>query len=295
MTRMLLQSRQNPWEFSACIPDGAKGVGCFSVKQTFTLGTGTGGSTCGIYVNTDPTNFYISDNLNTTALPVIAANWSLPAQYTSIKALYGKYRPISAGIRATYVGSTISDQGIIVGGLVNGGVSASSFAGKTSDQWAALTKDYLASPLRNGLEITWAPDDIEDTAQFLYITGSAASNNFTPNPPYMALQVYGCNAATPGILMVDVVVNYEGQFSSQTFLPGGLTAPAPAEPGWFERIQNVMVDYPNVLPAIGQALSGAVAAKLQGGSLLAGMANGYLGSRVMDKTGLPRKALKYEL
>lgn len=129
LSRELAMSWQNPFEFSACIPDGSNGTGCFSLKQDLVLQTGALGTCTGIVATPLPNAFYYTDNGNTSAFPVSPVSFTAATQIANVTALYGKYRPVSMGMRAAFVGSTSNDQGTILVGQVNGSLNPSLFNG----------------------------------------------------------------------------------------------------------------------------------------------------------------------
>jgi hypothetical protein len=287
-TRMYAESLMDPWSTSGCIPDAAKGVGCYSVKQQFGQATGAGGS-CNFFAwnpNVGGQALSFNDTASVNSTPTVAGNWANATSIAILDAFYAKARPISAGVRATYIGNTQTDGGFLVAGVVSGGVPLSAFNGVAAGPMAGLCKSYEIIPLRNGAQVRWEPDDQIDTANFTTFTSGAQSVASTYAAPYLVLGVF---SATPnqGTLAIEAIANFEGQFDSLTFMPGGLTdtKEAPAEVGWYEAAMNLSRNYPSIAPAIGQFFQ-------EGGKAIANgalnMANGYAQAALIGNNGLPR-------
>lgn len=272
------------------------GVGCFCIKQVVDLATGAGGTAGGLVMELDPANFLFLDNGNTTGIFNIpgAGAFNPTTQNTTIQALYKRYRPVSAGLRATYVGSTMNDQGTVTVAqypgsytpvTLNGGSSATAFNAAT------FAETY---PLKMGAEITWRPEDPEDYQFQTFTAASSSTTSVATNGgiPWLFVGFTGAQAAT-GALRVEVVVNFEGELYQQTFTPGGnplsQNQMTRAEPGWYEKAANL---YRRVLPytAGGAALlKGAAGSTLGSAASVAALTAGipgfinFLGSR---RTGM---------
>lgn len=271
----------DPWSRSACIPDGSNGTGCFSIKQTVSLRTGAGGSCGGIFLTPFYNSMYYADNNNTTAVPVLAGNLSSADQTTTITSLFGKYRPISLGIRACYNGNTQTDQGEIIVAQFAGGVTPASFAGKTIAQVAAQAQNYKIFPLREGGQITWSPSDVDDVSQFYTTSNGAIGVAATFTTPYLAMYVFDA-AASQGLLLAELIINCEGQYANQAFLTGGMNlAQRPAEPGWYEKAKNMIRGLEFIKPFV---RSIADAALRNSGPVLGSLANGFLSPGVFDSS-----------
>lgn len=259
-TRKLVQSLADPWSVSACIPDGANGTGCFSIKETHILGTGVGGSCTGISFNPQGIkNFTKDDNAgtpSTAATPTITGSYVVASQATTIDTLYSAARLVSAGIKVRYVGNTQTDQGILIVGQVSEQVAPSSFNGLSLQAMQALMQNYKIFPLRSGGTITWRPQSMDDTIQFGSTAGTAVAISTAPTVPWLIAYVYGANAATASLITCDLIANYEGQYKSQTFLPGGIDAVAhPAEPGWYESALNAVRKLDPIMPYVASTLT----------------------------------------
>jgi hypothetical protein len=276
----------DPFKCSACIPDGTYGTGCFSVKSENILGTGAGGSTCLFAQTISPNASYYVDTGNTTAVPIVAGNWTQSPQILTFISLYGKYRPVSAGFRASYVGNTQTDGGVLIYGLVAGDTPVNVFNGRTLAQAQDVFLKYQINPIRNGCQVKWLPQDDHDCGEFIttVTTPVPVANGF--DTPYIICIAYGVNAATASLLHVESVVNYEGQYSSQTFMPGGLSAQQKeAEPGWFEKAKNMVRTVEQIssfVPSLAQAASNVAPIAL------GYMGNGILAPGRMGRTGMPR-------
>lgn len=283
-------SMARPFECSGCVPDGARNIGCFTIRQTYGQNTGTG--TCVSFAwNPDPSALSANDSGSANATPTIAGNWGQAIQLTSIQALYGKYRKISAGIKASYVGNTVNDGGTILIGQVSGEVPLNSFNGASMTTAQSLFQTYDIFPVRNGGDIVWMAESQAEQQNWVDLGLGTTAVSAQLAQPYILCIVYGATASS-GILHIEAVANFEGQYKSQTFLPGGIdSAPPMAEPGWFEKAQNVVraLRLAQVLPAVGMAATAAgfpaVGAPLVA---LGGMANGLTAPGLMSKSGLPR-------
>lgn len=248
----LAKSLVNPFEYSACIPDGSRGIGCFSVKQTMTLMTGTTGTTYSIFVNpSNPGAIYAKDDGGTGPHPSYGTgNWSAAASNSTITSVYRNIRPVSAGIKVTYTGTTINDGGVLFLGQFPAGSDLTSVAnGVNLAALANKTMYFKTFPLRSGGMITWRPSDMDDIMNF-----QPNSNPWglatTINTPYIGAVVYNAVTNSASSVQVEFVVNYEGQYSLQTFLAGGLNnnIQNPAEPGWFEKALNFVRKVEPIVP-----------------------------------------------
>jgi hypothetical protein len=284
-TKMLAMSLTNPWEFAGCIPDGARGVGCYSIKQEFTFATGATG-TCNALAwnpNLGGQALFYSDSLSTANTPTISGNWASASALNTINLLYAKSRPISAGIRVSYIGNTNTDGGILLTGVVSGGVPLSSFAGISATGASALLKTYKITPLRNGSQSLWLPDDEMDMANFTTFSGSLIGVTNTFQAPYLVVLLYNANSGV-STMQAECIANFEGQYENSTFNPGGLTDNAPpAEAGWYTSIQNFARGVQQVVPLIGEFANSSA-----GRTLGSAMANGYLYRARLANTALPR-------
>jgi len=279
----------NPFEYSSCIPDGSTGTGVFSVKQCWTLGTGAGGSCCGIMTNLDPGALAMVDTLSTQATPAVpGSNWVQATGVTSISNFFARYRPVSMGIRAIFTGNTNNDQGVIVAGQVSGGIAPSAFASMSSANAASLMQNYQIYPLRSGCQVTWRPEDTMDTAEFLDLSTSNKALSARVTLPYLALYVYGATTSVASVLTVEVCWNFEGQYSNTTWMPGGLSnkAIAPAEMGWYERARDFISSVDQVIPLMAGSNLGRAAGNAAIG-YLGSLANGMASPRGFN-SNLPR-------
>lgn len=246
----LARSVLDPFRYSACIPDGSTGSGKFSTKATFQIATGAGGS-CGMFALNpgELNNEYFILSGATTSEPAVSGNWVASTQTTAITTLYQRVRPVSAGFRLSYTGSTMSDQGVLVLMQVPAGFLLSTFNLGTLYNNSAAAQWYKIIPLRQGGTIIWRPGDVDDQGVFTAVQANAAVSSSTVVPrPYLVGFIYGA-AASSSVATIEYVVNYEGQYRSQGFAPGGintLSAPAP-EVGWYERAHAM---YNKVAPIV---------------------------------------------
>jgi len=282
-------SWQNPFEFSACIPDGSNGTGCFSLKQDIVLSTGVAGTCCGIIAAPLPAALYYNDSSSVNATATIAGNYSQATQITQVNSLYGKYRPISMGIRGAFVGATSSDQGVIVVGQANGSLLASTMNGATVTSMSALLSSYKIFPLREGFEIVWTPEDSPDVSQFNPTVSTVYPVNTGFSAPYLVAYVFGA-ASTAGCLNVELIANFEGQYESQTFMSGGINvAQKPAESGWYESAKNFILGVEKIVPHVRSAAAIYNGVRsLPSVPNLGTLANGFLSAGMLGHSGLPR-------
>ena len=262
LTRKYALSLADPWSEAACIPDGANGVGCFSVKDLHILGTGAGGSCTGIIFNPQGVvNFHKEDNAgvpSTAATPTLTGNYSSSAGVLSIQGLYAGARLVSAGIKVKYVGNTQTDQGILILGQVSELIAPSAFNGLSLTGMQNACQNYKVFPLRAGGSITWRPQSMDDAMVFGGTAGSVSALTVAPSVPWLFAYVYGASASTASLITCDLVANYEGQYRSQNFLPGGIEAIAkPAEAGWYESALNALRSVEPIVPFVGTTLTNA--------------------------------------
>jgi len=284
LTSDFARSLSDPWGKSACLPDGSNGTGCFSVKQLVSLGTGAGGGAAGLLINLQSVrNFSFTDTLSTATTLTITGNYAAATAQTSINALYANARPVSGGIRVTYVSNTQTDQGILLLGQVSELVTPSQFNGASLGLAQSLMQNYKVFPLRSGGRITWRPQSMDDVMVYANTGGSAVASTTPPSIPYLACFVFGATASTSVVALCDVVVNYEGQYSSQTFLPGGVESATPkrAETGWYENALNAVRLLDPIMPFVSSTMTNAL------NSPVASTAMGMLFGAA-DRRGLPR-------
>lgn len=151
----------------------------------------------------------------------------------------------------------MDDQGVIVAGQYTGR-SPSVFNGLGLTAASAYCQYYRVQPLRNGVEITWRPDDIEDQALFQLLTSPATVFTTLQPLPILFAQVYGAKTAGASSVYYEVAVNFEGTFLNTTILPGGSLQPsAPAEPGWFETAARFITNVEPIMPYFNKAVGAA--------------------------------------
>lgn len=259
------RSLLNPFEFSSCIPDGAKGVGCFSIKQEHDLTTGAlGSSSIAAFAPSVNAFSYVETAVQAVlSTPVVAGNWSPCLSTITIQGLYGKVRPISGGLRAMYVGNTSTDSGYLLLGRVGAFQALSAFNNVSLQTAAALCMDYKVFPLRTGGQACWMPGDEDDTSNFL-TDNSVISTGTALVKPYLICIFYGA-AASQGCLHIEAVYNFEGQYQNQTFLPGGLDRGSThGEVGWYQKAISLFDSAETILPMV----SGVIE---RGASLVSGV------------------------
>jgi hypothetical protein len=253
---------------------------------------GTTGSFAGIAWGADvnaqvyamtPTDFTVP-----SILP--ATTWSSAAQVTTMNDLYAKWRPVSAGIKATYTGSTINDSGVLLIGQVSGAVPLGSFNNLTLTQSAQLCMNYMMYPVRNGACITWKPTEFDHISEWEVFDAVADSHDVgdATARPYLIVFGYGMAVNGAGQLSIEVIANYEGAYKSQTFMPGGLSAipSVPAVDSWYEKLQRLTQNISAIAPVVGSAINGYNRAGILG--VIGTLSNGLPAPGRLGATGLPR-------
>jgi hypothetical protein len=241
-TAELAMSMADPFNKSACIPDGSKGPICFTIKEEILISTGTG-TCCGVFSSPAPNNFHYTDTGSANATATVAGNWDGAKQLSTITNTYYKYRPVSGGIRATYVGPTQTDGGTLILGQIASGAPISNQNGDNLNGMSADCEYYEVVSQRAGGEVTWRPQDVDDQANFLTALTSVGAVTSATNQPTIFAYVYGATASQAQ-QCVQVVWHYEGIATNSTY-GGGIWGqqPEPAEPGWYERSQNMLNSY----------------------------------------------------
>ena len=277
------RSLADPFNYSACIPDAAIGAGCFSAKQELALTTGTANTCTGLIVSTDPESAYLLDTGSLFNTPVVPSTWSSVSSISVIQSLYKSWRPVSVGIRLSYVGNTQTDGGILLLGTVAAGTAPkTTFDAQILSGCVVPLRDYKLVPLRNGGVVTWRPDSLDDMVQYARTnTGGADSATSTSvtsvQRPYLIAYVYGA-AVNTTCLQAEVVWNWEGQIANQSIQGGGTSALSrtPAQPGWFETAMGMVSNIEHLMPYVGPAIEGYQRGGIFGAasSTLRQMANG---------------------
>lgn len=273
----------DPFSKSACIPDASAGTGCFSVKQQITFATIAGGSSGGLVFTCDPVNLYSADLSCANATPTFnaATSWSQASSLAVIQSLYRAWRPTSMGMRASFVGNTQTDGGVILVGTVPATTYASIFNGLSIVNASSLMRDYQLVPLREGFVCTWKPDSMDDMIAFRPTneanTNLASATAYGVTVPYLMFIIYGANASQTN-LSVELIVNYEGQVANQTILAGGNRGrpQEAAETGWYEKTMSVVNQFSTVTPYMTAAFEGYKSSGLLGAAsgIMRTMGNG---------------------
>lgn len=249
------RSLVNPFEVSACVPDGSRNTGLFSMRLTGTLSTGTTGSCYGIYIHPQADMLYYADSASNVGVTQIgspaATVWSTSGSAANIDLQYQRYRPVSYGIRCSYIGSTVNDSGIIVCGTIPYGASLSNYNGMTAAQLTTASQDFQTFPLRAGAEVTYRPPDIDSVADFVDVSNASQSITVASNWPILYVAVFGATSNFASSLQYEVIVNCEGTYKLQSFIPGGIKSQSlesMAEPGWFEKAKNLVDSISQISP-----------------------------------------------
>lgn len=245
------KSLADPWNYSGCIPDGASGVGCATIKQTGTVSPGATGSVCGVYVSPTAGSLLALDTGNNSSTTTIPANWTDASAMGTYQSLFKGSRPISCGLRLTYIGPTTSDGGVILIGALAEGIALSVLSGGTLQSVSAILKYFKTVPLRNGAQVTWLPSDIDAASEFQnqstgQSTGTARINDM------LVAAVFGASGTASGVVQYELVLNFEGEFFNTTFSAGGAKSEMarPAEPNWYENARNIAKTYGPTLKAV---------------------------------------------
>lgn len=249
----------DPWNNSACIPDGARGTGCFATKQLFTLATGTTGTCYGCAFSLDPDSWTYQDtgsNANSfTAFST--SNWVAAASKTTIETVYGSFRPIACGVKVAFGGSTNSDQGTLIIGQVDHRLPLSFFGVGTLSTIANNMLNYKIFPVRNGGKVTWEPMDQEDMDAYIPLGQAASLLNVPPRTDYILAVVFGAATAGASTCTIEAITRYEGTYALQTLILGNSEGQAkPSEPGWYEKTKSVVNQVPSIAPLVGTVISG---------------------------------------
>lgn len=237
------KSLGDPWSYAGCVPDGARGVGCFTIKQTATLTTGTLGTCYGAAMQMSPDSFNVIDSGSVVSTFTPGGSWVLPSANVTINNLYGKVRPVSGGIRVIYTGNTINDQGTLLLGQLSGDVPLSVLSGANLASISNACQFYRTYPLRSGGIITWRPDEMDDIASFIDTFGVAVGTTIKPATPYLVAIAFGAAPSGTSTCIIEFIAQFQGQYIVQNFMPGGpesslLDATRSAEPGWYEHAKN---------------------------------------------------------
>lgn len=265
----LAQSMLDPFEYSSCIPDGATGVGCFTCREQGTITTGLAGSVGGIFVNANPSVLQYVDTANTTALNVVTGSWAASSSVVSIRNLYKTFRPVSMGLRVEYVGPTNTDSGTLYGLQTANDFTISVFNGLGPGAGANVSAYFQRYPIRNGCFISWRPQGHTDQADWQLMPAATSLVSVQQLTPIIGVLFDGA-AASQSVLSFELVVNFEGQFLTQGFMPGGIStrvASMKTTPGWFEKMKMIVDKIKPIAPFIGGMIDVAVGTPGTFGSL----------------------------
>jgi hypothetical protein len=245
----------DPWNNDGCVPDGASGSGCWFAKYTFSLSTGpTTGTSCGFIASTDPMNSLAIDTGSSSATstyPSTGSTYYSPSG-TSSSQLFKSWRCAGMSMKVVYTGSTMNDQGVIVGAQFPTGLQPNNFNAGTIATTTPSSSWFKTYPLRNGITITWKPSDQEDLDIFNPFRTANSLFSTAPIHPFLWIQIYGA-AINTSVAQVECIWRYEGQNAALNFGVGGdfAKAPTPAQVGWFEKAQNVLSAVDPIIPSIG--------------------------------------------
>lgn len=257
--RELARSMLQPWLYSSCIPDATRYIVPFTLKQTGSITTGTGGSCYAIFAGLQPDAFLYAATAGTASTLAVAGSWSLASANATLVSQYNAYRVVSASIRCWYTGNTLNDSGVVVCGQLSAEVPVNSFNGADVNTLAASSTAYRISALREGAIITWRPQDLNEQATLYDVDNVAQAAGSTLDHSYLYIAGFGAAAAGASSLQYEITVNMEGQLGSQTYMPGGQTPTTqPAEPGWYETVGNMIRNVPAYATPVTEYASAAL-------------------------------------
>jgi len=241
----------DPWSYAGCVPDGSFGTGCFTLKSTYQLATGTGTCT-GIVASPAITQFVYIDSGSANATPTFPSStvWGVPA--TTISNQFRTYRPIGLGLRASYVGSTMADQGTIIAAqFASANAVGAAISGATVATVAQYAMSYKVLPLRQGASITWRPTEQDDIQAWVSTTQTGTTMGTASVYPFICIIAFGAAVTSP-CLQIEAIWRYEGQYNNQTYMAGAESATPMVQNNWYEAAQRVANAVDQILPAVGQ-------------------------------------------
>lgn len=239
----LFLSLMDPWNRKGCIPDGSQNKGCFSCRQMATIATGAGGAvSCVVFPFPEAFTFVDQNSANATFTLPGGNGIVATTSYATIQNLYSRYRIVSMGIRVRYTGSDLSNSGQIVVCQMPGGTAPVALNGATVGGIAAFSSSFRCADTRSEVAVCWRPEDDEDY-EFVDVGANAANILATaPNIPYLFFGANGLSANTGGIIMLDIVANFEGYYRTSTLQVGESAAHTrvPIIPGWYEKTMSAL-------------------------------------------------------
>lgn len=256
-------SIQNPFDYSCCLPDGSKGTGCFSIRQIGTIAPAALGTVMALAIcPQSPKGIGFLDSGNAASTYTISGNYFDASQIASMVSLYKAVRCVSAGIRLTYVGNTINDQGVLTAAqLPRSTVLSTALNGGTLATVNANCMWLYQRPARNGIEIVWRPEDEMDYAQFVDLDTGTIAVGTERTKPIIWVSADSLNGVA-STFSFEWVANFEGQFLNQTFMPGGLNTDggnARVEPGWYPKVLGMLESVAPYAQSVGNAVYNAAA------------------------------------
>jgi hypothetical protein len=263
-TMSLAESIIDPFKGAVCVPDGFEG-GCFSLQFQSTLLTDAQGY-CAFALAGDPYNLLANIVGNGTTgwnIPGTSV-WQSSTNVSSVASIYSKIRVISMGLKLVSTQSSQTDQGGIICAQIPGNYVLSTFNALGTGSFAAVeatSTDSTTGSFKDGCMITWRPESSINTFQYSSYNNSVGpydTQPTVPGIPYLFLGVQGAAASTV-VGRVECIVNFQGQYKNVTFLPGNaLDIQSNAEPGWMEKVVNIIKKVPQFLPLIGDLASAVV-------------------------------------
>jgi hypothetical protein len=304
----LIMSVLNPWEVSACIPDGSKGTGCFTIRELGVITTGaTGSAGSVILIPQSPYGMFAIDGSSNSATYTVAGNFADASGIATAAALFKACRCVSAGVRLTYVGNTINDQGVITAAQIGPQVVYSTtFNTGTPGTINSNSQWIHQEPLRNGIEVTWRPDDEMDYAKFVDLNTGSVSTGTERTKPGIFIGLDRLATAGACAINYEIVANFEGVYGTQGVIAGGMNMPGYGQQsitsnGWYEGLSKVIDNITPIAAAVGGAAYNSALnyAPRVVNAAIGGMANGYVQSlrpilqQPNSGFGRPRLSLGY--
>jgi len=135
------------------------------------------------------------------------------------------------------------------------------FNGFTESNFTQSVGDYKTFSLRSGAQVVWRPESIDDLGIWQNVSAVASATNVPSGFPIIFASVFGASAtAATSCIQYEVVWNYEGQLGNNQYIPGGIQSVTRnanrAEPGWYEKVKNIIDKVTPFVPMVGNVLGG---------------------------------------
>jgi hypothetical protein len=187
---------------------------------------------------------YQESSLSTAAGAFSWGAWNQDSIYTGWAPLVHSYRVVSAGLRVRYLGSTLSDSGMVCASLLP--TSENFSVSVTSPSDIQNKPQSVCARLADGLEFIWCPQDVQDyeyrVPQFSAATGITQM-------PAIVVAISGQAANTP--VMLEFFYNLEFIPDTRTISYVETTV-SPSNPEHLAQAETFMSSIGN---ALGHAMS----------------------------------------